>query len=183
MGYDLAAWSGFFTAASTVTGALLGLMIAAITVRITLLETDHDLSIKVFSLLVVLFFILMYALVPLAPIGRLAIGIVLAILGADIVGFFAYYVFAAPRPSLWSRAPSISIYFPYLLISCLLVVGGVSLAVRGGGGLYWVIPGLLFTLGQTLGFLWMLMVSPKVATDEDRPIDGLPGGPMPPASS
>ena len=162
MGYDLAAWGGFFMAISTTTGALLGLMIAAITIRITLLEGDNDLAIKVYVLLGVLFFILMYALVPLAPIGGLATGIVLAILGADTVGFLAYYAFAQPRPSLRGSNSSPTLYAPLILVSCFLVVGGVSLAVHGGGGLYWVIPGLLFTLGQTVTFLWMLVMGPQV---------------------
>ena len=171
-------------AASTTTGALLGLMIAAITIRITLLEADSDLAIKVYVLVGVLFFILVYALVPLAPIGRLATGIVLAILGADTVGAIAYYVFASPRPSLRGSDFSPRLYFPSILISCFLVVGGVSLAIRSGGGLYWVIPGLLFTLGQTLGFLWMLVMGPQAAAHEDRPlIDGHPDNPIPPASS
>jgi hypothetical protein len=107
LAYDVAAWGGFLTAASAVSGVLLGLMITAVTVRISLIQTDVPFARRNYQLLIILFDTLIYALVPLAPIHRIAIGVIVAIFGVAALYHFAYFLFAS-EPRAGSPAPKVA---------------------------------------------------------------------------
>ena len=202
MEYEPAAWNSFFSAASTATGVLLGLMIAAVTVRHTFMQ-DHVIAGKrVFRLLIVLFDLLIYTLFPLAPIGPVVMGALLALTSFEALEYFYILLIAPlrplskkprkastqppsearstgedhdrPRPKEApkrdeSRLRSFRLYlvsaFP-LVGPISMVVCGASLAIGSGGGFYWALPGIMITLGSTLGFLWQVIVSP-------RPLDAI----------
>jgi hypothetical protein len=176
MAYDVAAWSGFLTAASAVSGVLLGLMITAITVRISLIQADTPFARRNYQLLIILFDTLIYALVPLAPIHRIAVGVIIAVLGLAAFYHFTYFLYASPSRA-GSPAPSktspneqsqvqsswvgrLVLWRPLVIVLAPspLIVGGITLAARGGGGFYWSMFGLVTTTGYALIYLWLVIV-------------------------
>jgi hypothetical protein len=184
--YNLQDWSGFFTAVSAASGVLLGLMITAVTVRLSLIEGSSSIANKNYQLFIVLFDSLAYSLVPLAPIGRVAVGVLLFVFGGDALRGFLFFLLSPSwrkrmnfRPALKvlipdkAISPSMLGWFAPLLLSppvvlllapIPLVIGGISLAAGWGGGLYWAVPGLVMTLGYVVIFLWGFII-------EQRPQD------------
>jgi hypothetical protein len=88
LAYNVEDWNSFLIAISAADGVLLGLMITAITVRISLIEARRDLAARAYGLLAVLFDVLVAALCSLAPIGRIITGVLLAAFGGDIARNF-----------------------------------------------------------------------------------------------
>jgi hypothetical protein len=153
-------------------------MITAVTLRISLIETSAPFARRNYQLLIVLFDTLIYALVPLAPIHRIAIGVIIAIFGLAALCHFAYFLFA---PASWGSGPSrealsngqpqtrspvswigdLVLWHPLalMLAPIPLIIGGISLAVRCGGGLYWAMFGLVTTMGYALIYLWLVMLA------------------------
>ena len=200
LAYNLAAWNSFFTGVTAADGALLGLMITALTVRITLIETHPRFTARAYVLLAVLFDVLASAIFPLAPINRLIISVLFVGWGGDALRNFLIYLFE-PSWLMFSRRPKGSsndtpepppkpaVVWPFFLSPFVIIplgpvpmiISGVSLAVRRGGGLYWAAAGLVMTLGFALTFLWGLMIerygaskgavpnSPPAAGVSDRP--------------
>jgi hypothetical protein len=168
LAYNVEAWNSFLIAISAADGVLLGLMITAITVRISLIEARSDLTARAWGLLAVLFDVLVAALCSLAPIGRVATGVLLAAFGADIARNFLLYLLskAPPKPSqVWPFIISTPVVI--VLAPIPTVVGGIGLAIHRGGGLYWTGFGLILTLGYAVLFLWGLLFEPR-SMDEDR---------------
>jgi hypothetical protein len=125
LAYNVAAWNSFLIAISAADGVLLGLMITAITVRISLIEARQDLSARAWGLLAVLFDVLVVALCSLAPIERVITGVLLATFGADIARNFLLYLLskAAPKPSaVW----------PFMLSTPVVIVLAPVPVVVGG---------------------------------------------------
>ena len=180
MEYNLADWGGFLTAVSAASGVLLGLMITAVTVKLSLIEGSSSIANKNYQLFVVLFDLLAYSLFPLAPIGRVAAGILLFVFGGDALRGFLFFLLSPswrlnfkPASKVLvpdrSISPSVLGWFAPLLLSppvvlllapIPLVVGGISLAAGWGGGLYWAVPGLVMTLGYVVIFLWGFIIEP-----------------------
>ena len=154
MEYNLSTWTSFFTAASPAVGALLGLMVTAATVRLASIESNTDTSYRLFLALSVLFFVLVYTLLPLVPLGRIADGILLTIASADTVGLFIVFL-KESSSSLSNRLGCIG--WTYAIGPISMLVSGISLIARFGGGLYWAIPGLMFTLAWALTIVWQFI--------------------------
>jgi hypothetical protein len=189
--YNVAEWGSFFAAASAASGALLGLMITAVTVRLSLLEGSSSIANRNYQLVIVLFDVLAYSLFPLAPIGRIAVGVLLFVFGADALrGFIFFLLLPSWRQQLNFRpalkvleseqgiSPSMLGWFAPLLLSppvvlllapIPLVAGSISLAVRWGGGLYWAAPGLVMALGYVVIFLWAFIIEPRPEGSPETP--------------
>jgi len=186
LAYNLAAWNSFFAAVTAAAGALLGLIITAATVRIALIESHGGLMARAYVLLAVLYDVLAAAIFPLAPINRIIIGVLFVAFGGDALRNFLIYLFGPlwllfspqPKQSLNDELgppPRPAVVWPFMLSPPVVIVlgpipiavGGVSLAVRFGGGLYWVAPGLVLTLGFALVFLWAILVE-RYRTEEGQ---------------
>jgi hypothetical protein len=177
------AWGGFFMATSAASGALLGLMIAAVTVRLTLIEGFPPIADRNYQLFIVLFDALVYSLVLLAPINRIVVSLVLVVFGIDAFRSFTFYCFHSDSSWRFSFSPASTVLMPeksmtrfvqflfspfllsrplvILLAPIPLIVGGISLAARWGGGLYLSAFGLVLTLGYAVIFLWGFIIEPS----------------------
>jgi hypothetical protein len=81
--------------------------------------------------------------------------------------FFLLYLLpkAPPKPSeVWPFILSTPVVI--VLAPIPTVIGGISLTIHRGGGLYWAGFGLIVTLGYAVLFLWGLLFEPR-PTDED----------------
>jgi hypothetical protein len=157
-------------------------MMTAVTVRISFIEASTPFARRNYQLLIVLFDTLIYALVPLAPIHRIAVGVIIAIFGVVAGCHLGYFLFAPPswlptpsREALSDEQSQRRYWFSWIgdlvlnrplamvLAPGLLTFGGISLAVRWGEGLYWALFGLVTTMGYALIYLWLVMLAHRAS--------------------
>jgi hypothetical protein len=129
-----------------------------------------------FMQLPALFFELLYSLLPLAPIRRPLLGALMAAVGLFILMFTSFLLAPAQvllpggtRKSSPNRKPrrtgyrfTVVYYIVAVLVSpaCMLV-GGISLESHVGGGLYWALFGLVFTLYWQIMLVWQVIVGAR----------------------
>jgi hypothetical protein len=176
LGYNIAAWNSFFGAASPSLAALLGLIITAVTVRVSFMEVNRIAGYRLNLLLSTLFYELVYTLLPLTPIGRLTLGALMASVGLFILMFTSFLLMpsqvllpGSSRKSAPSRKPRrpryrfIVVYYSVAVLAspaCMLI-GGISLAIHAGGGFYWALFGLVFTLYWEIMVVWQVIVGAR----------------------
>jgi modulator of FtsH protease len=150
------AWSNFFVAEAGASAALTGLMIVAVSINLTHILKTSALSGRAAETVGLLTGVLVLAtlgMVPGQPLGVLgaefaAVGLVLAI-GSTII-----------RRQL-GRHPK----EPRLLREVIVygasvppILAGVSLIAGSGGGLYWLVPGVVVALVGCVLNTWVLLV-------------------------
>jgi hypothetical protein len=159
-GYDVAAWTGFFTAITGAAAALAGLLFVAVSINLeNILKGTTMLPARAAETLAMLVFVLMSSALALVPQS-------LRLLGAEILVIVVPQTVVTVRnqlkyqrqnpdaPLLWSAsrmtASGVGL-FPGLL-------AGISLAAHWGGGLYWLVPTCLLGIAGAVYSAWVLLV-------------------------
>jgi hypothetical protein len=158
MGYAPAAWGGFGGAVAAVAGALAGLLFVALSVKGTALSGSRALSSRAAQTLVLFMTAVLIALVLVAPQPLTALGaelVALAVLcGAALL--------VVDRRAGHAREPGIvrtvERFSPNTITAVLVGVAGVTLLVRAGGGLYWLIPSVVASLLGGVVNAWLFLV-------------------------
>jgi modulator of FtsH protease len=158
--YDPAAWKDLFVAVAGASAALLGLLFVAVSINLEAILKYKGLPERALETLLLLLSVLVVAIMGLAPAqSNTAFGIEVLVLGL-VMGTIAVKlpIYAADETghepirwklSRWSvRAFSI---VPFL-------VAGLSLLLEGGGGLYWLLAGIVFATCGAVASAWVLMV-------------------------
>jgi len=150
------AWSNFFVAEAGASASLTGLIIVAVSINLaTLLKTSalSGRAAETVALLTGVLVLASFGVVPSQPQNVLgaefvAVGVVLAI-GNTIIRRQLGRHPKEPR-----RLREIIVYGA----SLPPIVAGVSLMAGWGGGLYWLVPGVVITLVGCVLNTWVLLV-------------------------
>ena len=150
------AWSNFFVAEAGASAALTGLIIVAVSINLPQLLKTRPLSgraAETVALLTGVLVLASFGIVPGQPLVVLgtefvAVGLVLAI-GNTMIRWQLGRHPKEPR-----RLREIIVYGA----SLPPIVAGVSLAAGWGGGLYWLVPGIIITLVGCVLNTWVLLV-------------------------
>ncbi len=158
--YAVGDWTAFGTAAAAAAATLTGLLFVAVSINLKrILEfpslparSGQTLMLFVTPLLTGLFIV-----VPGQPDAVLAAELI-----ATGVGFGAFQLMIDHRsvraeqetPVTWL----VSRVFPAVVSCGCLVAAGAALLARDGGGLYWVVPGVLAAIVFGLINAWVLLV-------------------------
>jgi hypothetical protein len=159
--YTVEGWGELFLAEAGASAALGGLLFVAVSInldRIVALRSLPGAALGAIVLLVAVLMVSTFALVPEQPRWVLG-GEVLA------VGIIAWAILTA----IWVRAlrapvPNQPRFVPVVstvvtqAATLPIVIAGVSLLARAGGGLYWLVPGLAFSLVVAVVNAWVLLV-------------------------
>jgi uncharacterized membrane protein len=158
MGYTPTAWAGFGGALAAVVGALTGLLFVALSVKGTALSKSAPLRFRAAQTLVLFMTSVMIAVVLAAPQPATAVGwqlLALAVLsGAGLLALDRY----AGHTSEPGAARFVERFAPNTITALLVGVAGITVVVRAGGGLFWLIPAVAASLIGGVVNTWLFLV-------------------------
>jgi hypothetical protein len=171
--YDIAGWSGFLAVAAEVTATLTGLIFVAVSINLARIVEFPGLPERAAETIVQLLGALMISLIALVPgQSSLLVGVELAGGGAILwilqtrlqLSSFKKLrsnkandrnVAGQPFPLMRRRIITIALA---QLAAVPFVLAGITLALGTLGGLYWLVPGLMFSMIIGVATAWVLLV-------------------------
>jgi modulator of FtsH protease len=157
--YDPAEWHDLFVATTGASAALAGLVFVAVSINIERILKFEGLPERALETVLLLLAVLVVSIVGLIPgQGQVALGLELLIVslvfGIGIALLPATHGAGEPKPRswLWSR------WVVRLVGTVPLIVGGASVLIGSGGGLYWVAAGIAFAIAGAVANAWVPLV-------------------------
>ncbi len=158
MGYVPAAWGSFGEALAAVGGALTGLLFVALSVKGTALSKSRALASRAAQTLVLFMTSVMIAVVLVAPQPATAVGselLALAALAGATLFILGRRAGQASEPGV---TRFVQRYSPNTITAILVGIAGITLTIRAGGGLYWLIPAVTASLIGGVVSAWLFLV-------------------------
>jgi hypothetical protein len=161
MGYTVAGWHWFGAAVATLAGTLTGLLFVAVSIKSSALAESPNLAARAAQTLVLFGTAVIVSILLVAPQPGVALGAEL--LATSAAAGAAMVIFDKRAGDADSRvARYLEIASPNLLTAILVGVAGLSFLIKFGGGLYWLIPSVVFgLLGGTIN-AWLFLVRVKL---------------------
>ena len=156
--YDVAGWQDFFVGTIGASAGLLGLLFVTISINLQEILKYRHLPGRAASTLGILLAALLVSGLGLAPgQSSVVLGVEVLLISAAVV-VQALWVTRGKRdpaePILWSIEHRVIGSLP----GAVLAVGAISLLVAGGGGLYWLMAGILLAFVVASINAWVLLV-------------------------
>ncbi|HWC41625.1 MAG TPA: hypothetical protein VHK02_06540 [Actinomycetota bacterium] len=156
-GYSAAGWQSLFVAEVGASAALTGLLFVAISINLAQILQGAGLSGRAGEAMVLLLVVSTLALVPGQSATALGAELLVAglVVWTGVVTIHVRAVRGQVGPSSGVLAGRIVLAQTAVLP---LLVAGVSLLLGAGGGLYWLVPGVLFCLVVAVLNAWVLLI-------------------------
>ena len=158
MGYATAMWLGFGEALAAVAGALTGLLFVAVSVKSDVLAASRSLSSRAAQTLVLFMTSVLIAVLLVAPQPPAALGSELLAVAAVSGTALLILDRRAGHGSDQRVARIIERFSPNTVTAVLVGVAGLTLLLRAGGGLYWLIPAAVTSLLGGVVNAWLFLV-------------------------
>jgi hypothetical protein len=157
--YSPLTWHDFFLGTIGAAAALTGLLFVAISINLEQILKYPQLPGRAAGTLGILVSALVVSGFALAPgQGTRALGIEIAVVGVVVASQALLVVrVRADTPKSWAIEHVATLLLP----SIAFIVGGVSLVAGAGGGLYWVLAGVLLVFVSASVNAWVLLVEIK----------------------
>ena len=157
--YDPAEWHDLFVAVAGAAAALAGLLFVALSINLKQILAAPMLAMRAAAALATLILAVVAAILILVP------GQHRAILGLELLvcAVPTWLVMTRAQLRLGRAGPQTAVQYGTDLALAQLamvpfVVAGASLAAGAGGGLYWMVPALVFVFISTTTRAWVLLV-------------------------
>ena len=158
--YPAASWAPAFSAIASSSAALTGLLFVALSINLSQVIKGPgliDRAIEVLLLLVSALIVSTLLLMPNQPVGGAASEVISVAVAAVILLTIIHV--RAPRHVLGISRTNFALRVVFAQMGpLLLLIGGVTLLVAGGGGLYWVVPGLIVAMVSAIVGAWVMLV-------------------------
>jgi hypothetical protein len=158
VGYDPIAWSGFAATLGAVAGALTGLLFVAVSIKSDLLSASRNLASRAAQSLCLFMTAVLIALVIAPPQPRIALGVELLVLAVASGSVMLILDRRAGRAAPKSVTGYLERFSPNTVTPLLTAIGGVSLLVQAGGGLYWLLAAAVAGLLGGVVSAWLFLV-------------------------
>ncbi len=156
--YSPQAWTDLFVASAGASAALTGLLFVAVSVNISHILSLPGLPERALQTLLLLLSAVVVSLLGLIP-GQsdTALGIELFALG---LGFNLWIFLLLARAVPATRKYVHPLYQILLVLpgTAPLLIGGISIMAQSGGGLYWIVAGVIGALCGASVNAWVLLV-------------------------
>lgn len=155
--YDPSEWSDLFVAVAGASAALAGLLFVAISINLDRIIGGEGLPERALEAVLVLVGVLVMAIIGLVP------GQSRGVFGAELFVAAVALGFAVLRPIRVVPANGPRFYVPTrwgmrLAVTLPLIIGAGSVISGDGGGLYWVVAGMIFGVLAAVANAWVLLV-------------------------
>jgi modulator of FtsH protease len=158
--YSAAEWTDLFVAAAGASAALAGLVFVAVSINLDRILGEAGLPDRALETLLLLVTVLLVSIVGLIPgqsagaLGTelLFVSLTIAIVIARLPTTAQASDFDPSRSWVWTR------WGLRLLGTVPFVVGAVSVLLEAGGGLYWIVAGIVFAIVGAVANAWVLLV-------------------------
>ena len=158
--YSAAEWESFFLAEAGASAALAGLLFVALSINLERILKGAGLPGRAAEAIVLLLTVLVVSTLALVP-GQSLRALGAELLGSGLAAWLILVVIHVRAVRGWV-APSRSFLVRRIVLAQVavlpLLVGGVSLLIGAGGGLYWLVPGVLLCLLVAVLDAWVLLV-------------------------
>ena len=158
--YSVAEWESLFVAEAGASAALAGLLFVAVSINLSRVLELPGLPGRAGEAVALLVGVLVVSTLMLVPgQGRVVLGAELLVVGLVA---WSIQVGIGVRAVRGGVGPSRSMLAGRILAAQVavlpLVVGGASLLLRAGGGLYWLVPGVVLSFVAAVVDAWVLLV-------------------------
>ena len=158
--YDAAQWTDFFVATAGASAALAGLLFVAVSINVDRIIGEAGLPDRALETLLLLVSVVLVSIVGLIP-GQSS-----GALGAELLFVtltVAIVIVRLPTIGLAggfapSRSWFVTRWTLRLIGTVPLVLGGLSVLLEAGGGLYWIAAGVAFAIVGAVANAWVLLV-------------------------
>jgi hypothetical protein len=156
LAYEAAEWSELFVAAAGASAALAGLLFVAVSINVERILQFQGLPERALAALLLLLGVLVISIIGLIPgQGHISLGIELVAAGlAAGVPVLVLTQLASAEPHPWQRL-SLAVVAAAVLLP---LIGGATVLVAAGGGLYWIAAGVIYAIVVSVVNAWVLLV-------------------------
>lgn len=157
--YEPAEWSDLFVATAGASAALAGLVFVAVSINLERILEFSGLPERALQTLLLLLGVVVVSIVGLIP-GQspTALGVELLAWGLVLLAATAALGAKIRAPEGAPRGWSVSRNAIVALGTVPIVVGGISVIATSGGGLYWIVAGIVGALAGGVANAWVLLV-------------------------
>ncbi len=157
--YDAAEWSDLFVATAGAAAALGGLLFVAVSINVERILSFKGLPERALEALLILIGALVVSVLCLAPLATDRLGWVLLVAGVVLLGAVARLerVSLPARHDPSARAAAGQVVLA-LIGTAPYVVGAIGLVAEAGGGLYWILAGVIGAFISAAANAWVLLI-------------------------
>jgi peptidoglycan/LPS O-acetylase OafA/YrhL len=157
--YDATEWTDLFVAVAGAAAALTGLLFVAVSINLERILKFEGLPERALETLLFLVLALLASIVALVP-GQSHVALGLELLFVSLV--IGAVVMRLPTLSTKDEDVELSWvvarWTVRLTATVPFLVGGASVLLESGGGLYWIVAGIVFAIIGAVSSAWVLLV-------------------------